>query len=44
MRQVNPMLLNQMKADSIAIQQLGSPILSCQGMLVPRGLEDYTAF
>lgn len=41
MRQVNPMLLNQMKADAIAIQQLGSPILSCQGMLVPQGLEDY---
>ncbi|RSN83383.1 hypothetical protein EA770_07250 [Acinetobacter baumannii] len=41
MRQVNPILLNQMRADALAIQQLGSPILSCQGMLVPRGMEDY---
>ncbi|NNP70384.1 hypothetical protein [Acinetobacter sp. Ac_5812] len=41
MRQVNPILLNQMRADSLAIQQIGSPILSCQGMLVPRGMEDY---
>lgn len=41
MRQVNPILLNQMRADYLAIQQLGSPILSCQGMLVPRGMEDY---
>lgn len=41
MRQVNPVMLNQLKADSIAIQQLGSPLLACQGMLVPRGLEDF---
>ncbi|MDM1021586.1 hypothetical protein QSV37_14920 [Acinetobacter sp. VNK23] len=41
MRQVNPILLSQMKNDSLAIQQLGSPILACQGMFVPRGLEDY---
>ena len=41
MRQTNPMLIGQMRADAVAIQQLGSPILACQGMLVPRGMEDY---
>lgn len=43
MRQVNPILLNQLRADYLAIKQLGSPLLACQGMLVPRGMED-TAF
>lgn len=41
MRQVNPVLLNQLRADSLALKQLGSPLLACQGMLVPRGMEDY---
>lgn len=41
MRQVNPILLNQLRADYLAIKQLGSPLLACQGMLVPRGMEDY---
>jgi hypothetical protein len=41
MRQVNPVLLNQLRADYLAIQQLGSPLLSCKGMLVPRGMEDF---
>lgn len=41
MRQVNPVLLNQLRADYLAIQQLGSPLLACQGMLVPQGMEDF---
>lgn len=41
MRQVNPVLLNQLRADYLAIKQLGSPLLACQGMLVPRGMKDY---
>lgn len=40
MRQVNPVLLNQLKADYLALQQLGSPILSSQGMLVPRNMPE----
>jgi hypothetical protein len=36
MRQVNPVLLNQLKADYEAMKQLGSPLLACQGMLVPK--------
>ncbi|WOE40055.1 hypothetical protein [Acinetobacter chinensis] len=39
MRQANPILMSQLKADALAIRQLGSPILACQGMLVPRGYE-----
>lgn len=31
MQQSNPILLNQLKQDYIALQQLGSPLLSCQG-------------
>ena len=41
MRQVNPILLNQLRADYLAIKQLGSPLLACQGMMVPRGMEEY---
>ena len=41
MRQVNPVLLNQLRADYLAIKQLGSPLLACQGMMVPRGMEEY---
>jgi len=41
MQQSNPILLNQLKQDYIALQQLGSPLLSCQGMFVPRGMEDF---
>ncbi|MBF7696210.1 hypothetical protein [Acinetobacter rathckeae] len=37
MIQSNPILLNQLKNDYLAIQQQGSPLLACQGMLVPRG-------
>lgn len=40
MQQSNPILLNQLKQDYIALQQLGSPLLACQGMFVPRGMED----
>ena len=36
MRQLNPVLMNQLKADHLAAKQLGSPLLQCQGMLVPR--------
>jgi hypothetical protein len=38
--QVNPVLLNQLKADYEAMKQIGSPLLACQGMLVPRGYTD----
>ncbi|ENV14260.1 hypothetical protein F965_00503 [Acinetobacter schindleri NIPH 900] len=41
MTQQNPILLNQLRADYEAIKQIGSPILGCQGMLVPRGMEEY---
>lgn len=34
-------LLQQLKADAIAVQGMGSPLLQCQGMFVPRGMEDY---
>lgn len=37
MNQVNPVLLNQLKADYQAMKAVGSPLLACQGMLVPRG-------
>ena len=40
MKQVNPVLMNQLKSDYLAIQQQGSPLLACQGMLVPRGMEE----
>ena len=36
MRQVNPVLMNQLMADHAIAKQLGSPLLQCQGMLVPR--------
>lgn len=40
MRQVNPVLLNQLRSDYEAIKQQGSPLLACQGMIVPIGMED----
>lgn len=40
MRQQNFYLLNQLQADAEALQQVGSPLLQCQGMLVPRGMEE----
>lgn len=40
MVQTNPVLLSQLRDDYEAIQAMGSPILSCQGMLVPRGMEE----
>lgn len=39
MRQINPILMAQLQADAQAIKQMGSPLLQCQGMLVPRGWE-----
>lgn len=39
MRQANPVLLKQLKADYLAAKQLGSPVLACQFMLVPRDFE-----
>ena len=41
MRQINPVLLNQLRNDYLAIQKLGSPLLACQGMLQPKGMEDF---
>lgn len=38
--QANPVLLNQMRADYLAMKAVGSPLLACQGMLVPRGYPD----
>lgn len=40
MRQVNSVLLNQLRADYEAIKAQGSPLLACQGMIVPRGFEE----
>lgn len=40
MRQSNPILLHQLQADALAMQQLGSPLLSCQGMFVPRDMPE----
>lgn len=40
MAQVNPILLDQLKADFTSLQSLGSPLLGCQGMLVPRDYPD----
>lgn len=37
----NHPLLQQLKNDAIAIASMGSPLLQCNGMFVPRGLEDY---
>lgn len=39
MRQVNPVLLNQLKADFEEMKRLGSPLLQSQGMLVPRDIQ-----
>lgn len=40
MKQVNSVLMNQLKADYLAIKGQGAGRLACQGMLVPRGMED----
>jgi len=40
MIQKNAVTMNDMRADSIAVQQMGAHLLGSQGMLVPRGLED----
>lgn len=40
MTQINKVLLSQLRQDYEAIQQQGSPLLACQGMLVPKGMED----
>lgn len=40
MRQVNTVLLSQLKADAIAVKQIGAPLLACQGMFVPRDMPD----
>ena len=37
MRQQNPILMSELRGDFQAAKQLGAPMLSCQGMLVPRG-------
>ena len=39
MRQLNPVLMAQLKSDYELARQSGSPLLQCQGMLVPRGFE-----
>jgi len=44
MRQINPVLMSQLKADYLAIKQIGSPLLQCQGMLVPRGFDHVRFF
>lgn len=40
MRQSNPILAHQLEADAQAMLQLGSPLLSCQGMFVPRDMPE----
>lgn len=40
MRQSNPVLLSQLQADALALKQIGSPLLACQGMFVPRDMPD----
>lgn len=37
MRQLNPVLMVDLKLDYELAKQVGSPLLQCQGMLVPRG-------
>lgn len=37
MRQQNPILMSELRGDFQAAKQLGTPMLACQGMLVPRG-------
>jgi hypothetical protein len=39
MRQAHPLLLQQLQDDYLAAKQLGSPVLACQFMLVPRDFE-----
>lgn len=36
MQQFNPVLLQTLRQDYEAVKQIGSPLLQCQGMLVPR--------
>lgn len=40
MRQQNPIILAQLKADHEAVKSLGAAMLQCQGMLVPRNMPD----
>lgn len=40
MKQQNYVLYNQLRADYEAIKQQGSPLLACQGMFVPDGMEN----
>ena len=44
MRQRNPLTPAQMKADYVAAKAAGSPLLKCQGMIVPRGFEEMRLF